>query len=150
MELTRDSTWMLLVVGVVLCFLAPQGECIKCYECNSEYDPRCADPFDSYSIGEVDCDLKPKLDHLNHLNATLCRKMAQKVNGKHRTVRSCGYLPAEDNKLGCILRSGTYEVHVQYCACQGDLCNEGARAAPAAPLAVVAAAAAGLAARRLL
>ncbi|XP_059489063.1 uncharacterized protein LOC132204530 [Neocloeon triangulifer] len=149
MEFSSGSTWTLLVIGLVLCFLAPQGECIKCYECNSEYDPRCADPFDSYTIGEVDCDLKPKLDHLSHLNATLCRKISQKVNGLHRTVRSCGYLPAEDNKLGCIMRSGTYEVNVVYCACQGDLCNDGFRAAPAAPLALAAAAAA-LVARNLL
>jgi hypothetical protein len=58
------------------------------------------------------------------------------VNNQARTVRSCGYLPAEDNSLGCIFRSGTYEVNVQYCACQGDLCNGGPGAVTAAPAVV--------------
>ncbi|KAF4533560.1 hypothetical protein B566_EDAN001046 [Ephemera danica] len=98
------------------------GSCIKCYQCNSEYDPRCGDPFDSYSIGEVDCDRKPRLEHVNY-NASLCRKTSQKVNGKLRTIRTCGYLPAENDQLTCVHRSGTYEVHINYCACKGDLCN---------------------------
>jgi hypothetical protein len=45
------------------------------------------------------------------------------VNGKLRTVRFCGYLPAENDQLNCVHRSGTYEVHVNYCACKGNLCN---------------------------
>lgn len=41
-----------------------------------------------------------------------------------RVIRKCGYIeePARDNKA-CTKRTGTHDVHVDYCACTGDLCN---------------------------
>lgn len=54
------------------------GEAIICYQCNSEYDPRCGDPFDPYSLGTVNCSFQPRLEHLSHLEPTLCRKISQK------------------------------------------------------------------------
>lgn len=54
------------------------GEAIICYQCNSEYDPRCGDPFDPYSLGTVNCSFQPRLEHLSHLEPTLCRKISQR------------------------------------------------------------------------
>lgn len=54
------------------------GAAVICYQCNSEYDPRCGDPFDPYSLGTVNCSFQPRLEHLNHLEPTLCRKITQK------------------------------------------------------------------------
>lgn len=54
------------------------GEAIICYQCNSEYDPRCGDPFDSYTLGTVNCSFQPRLEHLSHLEPTLCRKISQR------------------------------------------------------------------------
>lgn len=51
---------------------------IMCYQCNSEYDPRCGDPFDSYSLGQVNCSMKEQLEHLPGLAPSLCRKTTQK------------------------------------------------------------------------
>lgn len=51
---------------------------IECYQCNSEYDPRCGDPFDPYSLGKVDCNLKTHPDHLPNNDPVLCRKTTQK------------------------------------------------------------------------
>lgn len=52
------------------------------------------------------------------------------VYGIRRVVRSCGFL-ADENREGksCIDRSGTHDVHMQYCVCKGDLCNPASRPA---------------------
>lgn len=51
---------------------------LRCYQCNSEYDPRCGDPFDEYSLGQVNCSLKEPLEHLPGSEPVLCRKTRQK------------------------------------------------------------------------
>lgn len=53
---------------------------IFCYQCNSEYDPRCGSPFDSYSLGQVNCSMKTKLEHLPGQEPVMCRKTIQKSN----------------------------------------------------------------------
>lgn len=52
---------------------------IMCYHCNSEYDPRCGDPFNSYSLGVVNCSVTPRPEHITE-EPTLCRKIMQKGN----------------------------------------------------------------------
>ncbi|XP_011692397.1 PREDICTED: uncharacterized protein LOC105452727 [Wasmannia auropunctata] len=115
------------IIGLVLLVLAAtfdRGEAIICYQCNSEYDPRCGDPFDPYSLGVVNCSLRPRLEHLSYLEPTLCRKISQKVYGKVRVVRGCGYITDEENDNGeCLTRSGTHDVRAKYCSCTDDLCN---------------------------
>lgn len=49
-----------------------------CYHCNSEYDPRCGEVFDDFSIGTVNCSKLEKLEHLPELEPVLCRKTTQK------------------------------------------------------------------------
>ncbi|XP_014261939.1 uncharacterized protein LOC106674023 [Cimex lectularius] len=108
---------------------------IMCYQCNSEYDPRCGDPFDPYSLGKVNCSLVEPLEHLPGQRPSICRKNVQKVYGKIRVVRGCGYI--QDSNLNaekCLYRSGTYNVHAQYCSCTGDLCNSANQAVTSALL----------------
>ncbi|KYQ52307.1 hypothetical protein ALC60_08573 [Trachymyrmex zeteki] len=101
-----------------------RGEAIICYQCNSEYDPRCGDPLDTYTLGTVNCSFQPRLEHLSHLEPTLCRKISQKVYGKERVVRSCGYITdAEKDNGECLMKTGTHDVRAIYCSCTGDLCN---------------------------
>lgn len=58
---------------------SPVSTGLTCYHCNSEFDPRCGDPFDSYSLGIKNCSLEEgQEDHLGDLKATLCRKTVQK------------------------------------------------------------------------
>ncbi|PSN30397.1 hypothetical protein C0J52_24568, partial [Blattella germanica] len=102
------------------------GLSIECYQCNSAYDPRCGDPFDPYSLGQVNCSMKPPLEHLTETESTMCRKIVQKVYGKIRVVRGCGYV-SDISHRACIQRSGTHDVQVQYCSCKGNLCNTGVR-----------------------
>jgi hypothetical protein len=129
MLITRNSNWttapkmkLVIISLVVLVCLIKDTSAIMCYHCNSEYDPRCGDPFDPYSLGQVNCSVQPKPEHITE-EPTLCRKMSQKVYGEVRVVRGCGYVPdARDNK-DCLRRSGTHDVLAMYCACTSDLCN---------------------------
>lgn len=118
---------------------------IICYDCNSEFDPRCADPFDPYSIGEVNCSKKAHPEHLKDKYApVLCRKTTQKgkfkqlcpshlqysllVYGKIRVIRGCGYIRDPKDDKECVKRSGTHDVQAIYCACTTDRCNGAERA----------------------
>lgn len=125
---------------------------IKCYVCQSNIDPKCADPFDNLTLPITDCDAYPRADlvpktefdvieekgflasfglpaPVKPLQATMCRKIRQKVNGEWRTIRGCGYLgppgdSPETNGDFCQLRHGTYDVFVEVCTCNTkDGCN---------------------------
>merc|ERR1712211_199663 len=69
----------------------------------------------------------PQREHLPGLESTMCRKVRQKVNGQWRYIRSCAFLgePGVGNdERYCIHRSGTYNIHVEYCTCRKkDGCN---------------------------
>ncbi|CAL7952163.1 unnamed protein product [Xylocopa violacea] len=111
------------LVLVVLLSTIHHGEAIICYQCNSEYDPRCGDPFDPFSLGTVNCSFQPRLEHLSTLEPMICRKISQRVYGKTRVVRGCGYITDEKDNADCLKRSGTHDVQALYCSCTGDLCN---------------------------
>lgn len=96
---------------------------ISCYACNSEYDPRCGDPFDPFSIGIINCSLREPLEHLPNEKPRICRKNVQKVYGKIRIVRGCGYIEDQYKDAKCLHRSGTFNVYARYCSCSGNLCN---------------------------
>lgn len=127
-------------------------EAIKCYVCQSNVDPKCADPFDNLTLPITDCDAYPRADlvprseydvieeksfflsfgqpaPVKPLRATMCRKIRQKVNGEWRTIRGCGYLgPPGDSQDGpdsnCQKRHGNYDIFVETCACNSkDGCN---------------------------
>uniref|UniRef100_U5EGF9 Putative secreted protein n=1 Tax=Corethrella appendiculata TaxID=1370023 RepID=U5EGF9_9DIPT len=110
---------------VLLVCLIGATTAISCYHCNSEFDPRCGDPFDEFGLGKVRCNDTPPLEHLPHLPAVICRKAMQKVYGKIRVVRGCGYITDESDDKECKKRSGTHDVHVTYCSCSKDFCNDG-------------------------
>ncbi|XP_030767341.1 uncharacterized protein LOC115891081 [Sitophilus oryzae] len=109
---------------------------LQCYDCNSEYDPRCGDPFNPYSIGIVNCtDIKPP-EHLmgadpkSRMKPMVCRKIVQHVYHKTRVIRECGYIPDNRDDKSCLRTTGTRDVEVKYCACTQPLCNEGRNIRP--------------------
>jgi len=122
------SSWnwwaVALTTAIVFFMNIPSGQSIHCWDCNSAYDPRCNDPFDNHSIALVDCN-QLSYPHLEVKVATLCRKTMQKVNGKERVIRSCGWLNSshEDSGNSCFQRTGSAEVFVTHCTCSTDGCN---------------------------
>ncbi|RXG71216.1 hypothetical protein Avbf_08729 [Armadillidium vulgare] len=57
----------------------------------------------------------------------MCRKIRQKVNGQWRFKRDCARLGEPGvggDERYCIYRSGTYNIHMEYCTCDDkDGCN---------------------------
>ncbi|XP_023328001.1 uncharacterized protein LOC111701087 isoform X2 [Eurytemora carolleeae] len=107
---------------------------IKCWECNSAYDKRCGDTFENITTELVDCDQRtPEMTHLplkkdgEPFTASVCRKTVQTINEETRVIRSCGWLPNEENFLGrdCFTKTGTNKVMVFHCVCHSDACNGG-------------------------
>ncbi|KAJ8959160.1 hypothetical protein NQ318_022421 [Aromia moschata] len=76
--------------------------------------------FDNTTFAITDCKVLPQLDYLPGVNATMCRKMRQKVNGVWRYIRSCAFL-GEPGLKGdprfCLMRTGTYNIFMEYCTC---------------------------------
>lgn len=112
------------LLGIVFCIQLQETTALMCYDCNSAFDPRCGDPFEPFSIGSVNCSNKDPLEHLKEkYQPVLCRKTTQKIYGKVRVVRGCGYIPDERDDEECMKRLGTHDVQAVYCACTTDLCN---------------------------
>ncbi|XP_062546510.1 uncharacterized protein LOC134212548 [Armigeres subalbatus] len=114
-------------VGIVLIgVLIHTTSGIKCWECRSDLDPKCSDPFDNTSVPLSDCSRK-SLAHLSEVRATLCRKVRQKVNGEWRYIRSCAFIGEPGiggDERYCLMRSGTFNIFVEYCTCNSkDGCN---------------------------
>jgi len=118
---------LVLAIFVVYLLNIQGGESIKCWVCRSDGDPKCADPFDNTSFPINDCKIEKEREHLPGLEPTMCRKIRQKVNGNWRYIRGCAWLGepgiGRDERY-CIHRSGTYNVHMEFCTCRSkDGCN---------------------------
>ncbi|CAK1555835.1 unnamed protein product [Leptosia nina] len=100
---------------------------IKCWNCRSSNDPKCADPFDNTTVPITDCTQEKGLRHLPGLRPSMCRKIRQKVNGEWRYIRDCAYLGEvgiQGDERFCLMRTGTYNIFVEYCTCNSkDGCN---------------------------
>lgn len=126
------TVYTFLAAGLLYFFLLWEtGSAIKCWECKSHADPRCADPFDNTSLPISECAART-LPHYPNLKATMCRKIRQKVDGNWRFIRSCAFLgtPGEGtyDENYCLMRTGTYNVFVETCTCNS---KDGCNAAPA-------------------
>ncbi|XP_058450102.1 uncharacterized protein LOC131429779 [Malaya genurostris] len=125
----------LLVLGVVfITFTVQMVLGIKCWECRSDSDPKCSDPFDNSTLQITDCrQVEPK-EHLPGVRATMCRKIRQKVHGEWRYFRSCAFMGEpgiEGDERFCLMRSGTYNIFMEYCTCNSkDGCNAASQFAP--------------------
>lgn len=103
------------------------GLAIKCWECRSDSDPKCADPFDNSTLSITDCRQVEEKSHLPGVKATMCRKIRQKVHGEWRYFRSCAWMGEpgiEGDERFCIMRTGSYNIFMEYCTCKLHFMNE--------------------------
>ncbi|KFM58231.1 hypothetical protein X975_04859, partial [Stegodyphus mimosarum] len=117
---TKCKVWLPLLV--TFAFTIRTGFAIKCWECNSRYDRDCGDPFNNATFALTDCNQR-NLEHFPQQQATVCRKILQKVRDDYRIVRGCGFLSSEKEGSDCFKRAGTFNVLIQYCSCDSDGCN---------------------------
>lgn len=125
--MTSTNLIRLTAMLVILICCIEQGYSIKCWVCRSDSDPKCADPFDNSTVPITDCKQEPDLEHLKGVRPTMCRKIRQKVHGEWRYFRSCAYMGepgiAGDERF-CLMRTGTYNIFLEYCTCNSkDGCN---------------------------
>jgi len=142
----RGTLLAFTFITIISCSISP-GFAIKCWECNSQYDHRCGEAFDNFTVALVDCDQRSSdVAHIDRENmvrynaytvaeakeipdtskATVCRKTTQIVEGKTRVIRGCGWIrnTGEYTKdKSCFTRTGTKEVMVYHCSCKTDGCN---------------------------
>lgn len=122
------SASAMLVMALAVSW-TPVGEAIKCYDCNSHNDSRCANA----QLPEIM--MKDCTNLIEGKKYILCRKIVQhidfEVNGnkpEQRVIRSCGW----DNSSyvnRCYQRSG-FGGRQDVCSCTDDYCNS----APNMPL----------------
>uniref|UniRef100_A0A1B6DU84 Uncharacterized protein n=1 Tax=Clastoptera arizonana TaxID=38151 RepID=A0A1B6DU84_9HEMI len=109
---------------ILLTFSFDSGLAIKCFECNSHNDTRCAAEKVAPEL-EKDCSL---MTAPNNAKYTMCRKIIQtiefEVNGLQpdsRVIRGCGW-DDSNYKNKCYQRSG-FGGRQEVCSCSTDLCN---------------------------
>jgi len=155
MAFVASSSSIMLALAFLAVFFSSvsPGSAIKCWECNSQYDMRCGEPFDNYTVALVDCDQRrDKVDHIDNemlvkyneytvdeqavenfdaKKASVCRKTTQIVGENTRVIRGCGWIRntgyLSDRK--CFMRTGTHQVLVYHCSCKSDGCNPASRPA---------------------
>ncbi|KAJ0174701.1 hypothetical protein K1T71_009809 [Dendrolimus kikuchii] len=85
------------------------------------------DPFDNSTVPISDCSKEKGLVHLPGIRPSMCRKIRQKVNGEWRYFRDCAYLGEvgiQGDERFCLMRTGTYNIFIEYCTCNSkDGCN---------------------------
>ncbi|XP_058790422.1 uncharacterized protein LOC131663792 isoform X2 [Phymastichus coffea] len=103
-------------------YLLSSVEALRCFECNSHIDSRCADDNPPDAL-KKDCS-----EHVEGSKYTMCRKIKQviefSVNGlpaDTRIIRSCGW--DESNYKGKCYQRGGFGGRQEVCSCTSDFCN---------------------------
>ena len=124
------------------------GSCIRCYQCNSEQDAGCGDPFKSTKY-LVDCAL-PQSNQYNILNLrdVLTNEISGTVAGAprycHKIITRTGSIartcldvnPADLNHTCRIMEKNS---NIKYCGvCDKDSCNGAGATSISFPLATLA------------
>nr|XP_023021840.1 protein quiver-like [Leptinotarsa decemlineata] len=105
---------------IMSCFLK-EGLSLRCWNCRSDTDPSCADPFNNATLPLTYCETLANDLTIDH---NRCRKVVKKENGEWVTFRSCGRRTdpeIQGDEPSCTIKS---ENNMQLCVCSKlDGCN---------------------------
>ncbi|XP_065220271.1 UPAR/Ly6 domain-containing protein crok-like [Planococcus citri] len=119
MAINLTTHFAISTLGLII-FFTTSSYSIRCWDCNSNTDPKCADPFDNSTVHMKDCEYAAPLPQYPNVKSTMCRKIRQKVNGKWRYFRDCAYLGEPGiggDERYCLMRTGTHNIFVEICTC---------------------------------
>jgi len=106
-------------VLLLLVLSVPYSLQIRCFECRSDIQLNCGDPFYPGNIPAIEC------SNVNNNPTFMCYKAAQYLNGGYVTVRGCAPFNS-DNFLQGMQRAmaGTYwKGFNHFSMCDYDQCN---------------------------
>ncbi|GJQ73426.1 hypothetical protein Trydic_g13788 [Trypoxylus dichotomus] len=109
------------LVVIVLILFIENGFAIRCYQCTTDTDPKCGDPFDNRTVGLTECLPKELGEDSRLAIPKMCRKIRQKGDGRWRQViRRCASV-ANTGVTG-VCNWGVFEngVFWQECYCSED------------------------------
>jgi len=97
------------------------SECIRCFECRSDIQLNCGDPFFGGSVPATEC------THINTNPSFMCFKASQYVGGTYITVRGCAPFDSETFNQGMQRQMvGSYWKGLNvFSLCDHDQCNNG-------------------------
>ena len=123
---------LIIPILMMLSCLCSLTNSINCIACNSNYDDRCLDPFDTPSNAGfmlVDCEQWQPTDGDSAFK--FCEKKKEVVDNVEVVIRGCSdeskwkeedIYKMQGGKMSCILREGK-----ESCLCTTDMCNTGER-----------------------
>ncbi|XP_034834484.1 UPAR/Ly6 domain-containing protein bero-like [Maniola hyperantus] len=137
----------------VLLALLEIGSCMRCYQCNSQSDPKCKDPFVPNQSLLVECNSQDSVNfNRGYLSQLLPAELIHSVPGAPRqchkivtqsgtTIRTClDVNPASQTTCNTLKMTQDVTKQTKYCSvCDKDLCNAAGSISVSLPLAFAAA-----------
>ncbi|XP_023936794.2 uncharacterized protein LOC112045000 [Bicyclus anynana] len=133
----------------VLLALLEIGSCMRCYQCNSQSDPKCKDPFTPTDSLLVDCNSQDSVNfNRGFLSQILPGELLHSVPGAPRhchkiimqsgtTIRTClDVNPTSQTTCETLKKAQDINKQSKYCnVCDKDRCNGAGSIAISLPLA---------------
>ncbi|XP_039756588.1 uncharacterized protein LOC120631183 [Pararge aegeria] len=138
----------------VLLALLEIGSCMRCYQCNSQSDPKCKDPFTPNESLLMDCKSQDSVNfNRGFLSQILPAELLDSVPGAPRqchkiimqsgtTIRTCLDVNPSSQPATCEALKKAQDISKQskYCSvCDKDKCNGAGSVSVSLPLAFAAA-----------
>lgn len=142
---------------VVLLALFENGACLRCYQCNSQQDPSCADPYKAPAVHLKDCASQDSINYNQlFLRTILPSELSSHVQGAPRychkivmqsgtVIRTCLDDNPTDINHTCVLLENASKLpqtdamnKVKHCSvCEKDSCNGASSIYVSLPLSIV-------------